>query len=335
MDVSVILCTWNNCRRLGVTLDAIGRCAIPASLAWELVVVNNNCSDETPRVVRSFEGRLPLVYVEEPRQGLSRARNAGRRAARGRLIVFTDDDVTPCAEWIALYAAAYRERPRGYYFGGPLVPDYEVGPPEPGLLRLAGLPVAGLDLGRRPRVAEVTERFMGANWACPADALDEAGEFDVALGLDASLGRRRVGEEWDLMERLRGRGTLPWYLPAAAVRHFVPDHKCRLPYLAGNWQAHGESTVLRGVAATTPFLGLHPALRSVCRDGPPRVAGAPLRAYLAAGRYGARWLLARAAGRKPYMAYAAWRFCLGAIAGHRKRRRLRADGAAAGPREAS
>jgi hypothetical protein len=35
MDLSIVLCTWNNCRRLAQTLDAIGRCAVPQRLNWE------------------------------------------------------------------------------------------------------------------------------------------------------------------------------------------------------------------------------------------------------------------------------------------------------------
>jgi glycosyltransferase involved in cell wall biosynthesis len=327
MDVSVILCTWNNSRRLALTLDAIARCTIPPSLAWEVVLVNNNCTDDTPSVARRLRDRLPLVYVEEPRQGLSRARNAGRRAATGRLIIFTDDDITPCADWIGVYWAAYRERPRGFCFGGRLIPEYETAPPEPELLRLASFPIAGLDWGASPRVLEPTDPMLGANWACPTDALRQVGDFDARLGLDASLGKRRVGEEWDLMERLRAHGVLPWYLPDAAVRHFVPDHKCRLAYLAGNWEAHGESAVVRPMVAS-PFLHRWPEFRPVCRDAGPRFAGAPVRAYLAAGRYRTRWLLARARGRKAYVEYASWRFCSGAIKGHRRRRRLKIDRAA-------
>lgn len=239
MHVSVMICTWNNCRRLALTLDAIGRCRIPAGLQWEVVIVNNNCTDDTPSVARSRRDRLPLVYVEERRQGLSRARNAGLQAATGRLVIFTDDDVTPCAEWVETYWAAYRDRPRGFYFGGRLTPDYETAAPEPDLYPLAAFPITGLDYGPRPRLLEPHERFLGANWACPADALRRVGHFDVHLGLDASLGKRRVGEEWDMMVRLRQHDILPWYVPEAVVAHFVPTHKCRLGYLAENWEAQG------------------------------------------------------------------------------------------------
>lgn len=319
MHVSVVMCTWNNARRLGVTLEAIGSCRIPSGLEWELVLVNNNCTDDTAAVVRRYFDRLPLVYVDEPRQGLSYARNTGVQCAKGDLVIFTDDDVTPCRDWIATYWAAFRARPHGFYFGGRLTPDYETVPPEPDLYPFASLPVTGLDWGASARLLEPHERFLGANWACPADALRLVGDFDVRLGLDASLGRRRVGEEWDLMERLRARDIRPWYLPDSVVAHFVPAHKCHVAYLAGNWEAQAYCAALSSVTAT-PFLCRHPRLVRGCTPGA-GVAGVPWRAWYEALLSGLRYLLARAQGGKGYEPYFCWRFYRGVIAGHRERRR--------------
>jgi len=319
MDLSIVLCTWNNARRLAVTLDAISRCRIPPTLRWELVLIANNCTDATADVARSFGGRLPLQHVVERRQGLSHARNTGVARARGRLVLFADDDITPCVEWMTAYWLAHRERPAGYYFGGPLTCEYETGPPEPEVFALAGIPVTGVDWGPVPRILEPHERFMGANWACPADALRAVGPFDPSLGLDASLGKRRVGEEWDMMQRLRERGLLPWCLPHAVVAHFVPAHKTRLEYTAANWEASGVYSARRS-ATSTPFLQRRPYLRPYCEDRPPRVAGVPWRAYQGAARFLLRWLLARMVGRKAYRHFASWRFCRGAIEGFRVRR---------------
>lgn len=320
VDVSVVVCTWNNCQRLALTLEAIGQCRIPPSVSWQLVLVDNNCTDETASVVQRFRDRLPLLCVEEPRQGLSHARNAGMQVASGQLIVFADDDITPCREWIATYWSAYQERPRGFYFGGRLTPEYEAGPPERALLPLAGFPIVGLDWGSHPKILESHERFLGANWACPAEALQRVGQFDVRLGLDASLGRRRVGEEWELMERLRRHAVLPWYLPDAVVAHYVPAHKCRLGYLAENWEAHGHRVGLDSMT-DTPLLRRWPQLRAGCRDGGFRIAGARWWAYYEAARWGFDYLLARLRGDKAYPAYAAWRFFRGVIRGHRERGR--------------
>jgi glycosyltransferase involved in cell wall biosynthesis len=322
MDLSIVLCTWNNCRRLAVTLEALSRCTVPPLLEWELVLVENNCNDATPRVASGFAERLPLRRVGEPRQGLSHARNTGMQAARGALIVFADDDITPCPGWIGAYWSAYQERPTGYYFGGPLTCEYESAPPEPALFALAGMPVTGLDWGPTARLLEPHELFLGANWACPAEALCAVGSFDPRLGLDASLGKRRLGEEWDLMKRLRSRGVLPWYLPTAAIAHFVPAHKSRLEYTASNWEGSGVYSASRSVTVT-PFLHRQPHLRAYCEDRPPRLRGVPWRAYAGAGSFLLRWLLARMAGKNGYRDYASWRFCRGAIAGFRERRTTR------------
>ena len=65
--ISVIMATWNNARRLRITLEALNRCAAPEGLRWELVLVANNCTDDTAPVAHSFHDRLPFVYLEEPR----------------------------------------------------------------------------------------------------------------------------------------------------------------------------------------------------------------------------------------------------------------------------
>ncbi|MGH9460276.1 MAG: glycosyltransferase family A protein, partial [Vicinamibacteria bacterium] len=146
-NLSVLISTWNRSQSLSQTLQSISRCTIPAGLRWELVLVNNNCTDDTDKVAKAFSEFLPIVYVKEPIQGLSRAKNTGLAAASGELILFTDDDVEPCEDWIALYWTSYRATPSGYYFGGPVVSRFELRPPDPELLEVAPPEVRGFEWG--------------------------------------------------------------------------------------------------------------------------------------------------------------------------------------------
>ena len=232
-NVSVMICTWNNSQRLAVTLGALSRCVIPDGLTWELIVVNNNCTDDTDWTVARFTSMLPIVYVHEPRQGLSNARNAGLGGAHGRLIIFTDDDVKPCPGWLAAYWAAYQAMPRGCYFGGPVESEFESGRPDEELLQIAMPSVKGMDWGPGPRRLIKGEDFAGANWACPTEAVAAAGGFDTSLGLDPSLSYMRGGEETDIMRRLRSAGVVPWYLPEARLSHFVPASKATVEHIGG------------------------------------------------------------------------------------------------------
>ena len=73
ITVSVVVCTWNRAALLAKGLEAIAALDVPAGCEWELVVVDNACTDDTPAVLERFAERLPLRRVSEPRLGLSRA----------------------------------------------------------------------------------------------------------------------------------------------------------------------------------------------------------------------------------------------------------------------
>ena len=238
-DVSIIISTWNNSKRLSLTLESFRNCRIPEGLKWELVLVNNNCTDDTDEVAGRFLDKLPIVYVKEPLQGLSRARNKGLETAQGELILFTDDDVKPCREWIITYWSAYQEKPSGYFFGGPIESEFESRTAfDNDLLMIAPESVKGLNLGEEVKILP-REYFIAANWACPASTIRELGSFDISKGLNVASGRIRAGEETGLMDRLRGKGWKACYLPEAKIKHFVPLSKCSLKHIAGRCEAYG------------------------------------------------------------------------------------------------
>jgi glycosyltransferase involved in cell wall biosynthesis len=303
MDVSVMIATWNNSRSLARTLEAITKCTVPAGLEWELIVVNNNCTDDTDNVVAAFGDRLPIVYVHEPEQGVSRARNTGLEAASGRLVIFTDDDVKPCLEWLAIYWSAYLQTPSGFYFGGPVQSEFEVEKPDDELLRLAPPSVRGLDFGPQPRKLASNEFLIGANWGCPGDALRSAGWFDLNTGLNPAAGEVRTGPETDLMMRLQRNGLAGWYLPEAVVIHFVPGKKCTLEHIAARAEANGA----------------YQARLSLGNRSVRTVGGIPRWMYPELARCWLQWKLARLRGAKGYREYVAFRRMVGFFRPYRQK----------------
>ena len=298
MDCSVVISTWNNSKRLALTLEAFCRCVLPPTVRWELVLVNNGCLEETRRVAEQFRSRLPLVYVNEPVVGVSRARNTGLAAASGRLLVFTDDDVTPCPQWLSAYWSAYQDRPVGYFFGGPIESKFEGGCPDPSLFHLAPCSVKGLDYGTTAKPLGSQHPFIAPNWACPAAILREVGGFDVRRGLNAVPGRVRVGSETHLMRQLRKQGWCGWYVPAARLTHFVPSNKSTPHHIAVRCEA---GTFDR--AEAFPW-SQHP--------------GRGLRLFVAAGLRMIEWWVVwrwRERSGKDACAYLKWREAVGWVAG--------------------
>src|SRR5688572_5191632 len=85
-DVSLIICTRNRASALRECLDKIA--AIKSQLRWELVVVDNNSSDNTADVIREFAAQapMPVRYALETRQGLGVARNCGWKHASAPIL---------------------------------------------------------------------------------------------------------------------------------------------------------------------------------------------------------------------------------------------------------
>jgi len=73
--ITVAICTWNRARLLDQTLNHMRNLQIPPDVDWELLVVNNNCTDQTDTVIERYEGDLPIRRLFEARPGLSHARN--------------------------------------------------------------------------------------------------------------------------------------------------------------------------------------------------------------------------------------------------------------------
>ncbi|MCA9399055.1 MAG: glycosyltransferase, partial [Candidatus Omnitrophica bacterium] len=176
--------------------------------------------------------------------GLSHARNAGLKVAQGELIIFTDDDVFPCPDWLSIYWKAYVKNSKQCFFGGPVESVYEGEKPDQGLLKWAPASVQGLDYGNEERFINSDEAFLAANWACSREALNKVGGFDPNLGLNPALNEVRTGEEKDIMNRLLEIGCQGLYLPQAKIGHFVPNDKCQFKHIMARREAYGREVAL-------------------------------------------------------------------------------------------
>jgi glycosyltransferase involved in cell wall biosynthesis len=274
IELSILISSWNNCSELDETLAAIRDCDRPTGLLWEVVVVNNNSTDDTASVLEKHKSNLPLVAVHEPRQGLSYGRNAAIRNARGKWFLFTDDDVRPEKGWIQAYVAAFRELGEEFFFGGPVTSIFLGDRPEPTLLSVATRAISGFSLEfSSPR--ETLRGFLSANWAAPADAVRKLGGFDVERGLNPERNEMRFGEEADLQVRLRAEGLKAVYLPTAEIGHIVPPEKCSAEYIFDRAEASaldlarfdppGIGRFLRLLVSFLCFFSLYHCMRATGR----------------------------------------------------------------------
>ena len=164
VNVSVVIPTYKRPDFLNHCLEALLRQQFP-SKAYEIIVVDDGCSEETRLLVNSFSeqaGPSPRVrYVAALHtQGPAAARNIGWRRARGEIIAFTDDDCLPDPDWLEEGLTALTEDLAGVS-GQVIVPIPD--PPsdyEKNVSRLAGC------------------QFVTANCFYRRSALEASGGFD-------------------------------------------------------------------------------------------------------------------------------------------------------------
>jgi glucosyl-dolichyl phosphate glucuronosyltransferase len=60
MLTTVAICTFDRAASLRRKLESLVAIRVPKDLLWEVVVVRNNCTDDTDEVVKEFGGRPPI-----------------------------------------------------------------------------------------------------------------------------------------------------------------------------------------------------------------------------------------------------------------------------------
>ena len=93
--ISVIICCYNSEWIIGRCLDALAAQEVGSGISWEIVVVDNNCSDGTPHIVEEFTAShndLNVVLVKESKPGLLSARIKGINTAKYAYAIYCDDD---------------------------------------------------------------------------------------------------------------------------------------------------------------------------------------------------------------------------------------------------
>ncbi len=201
--VSVVISVYNNPEGLTACLEAlVGQ---QTTRSFEVVVVDDASTADLGMVRSAFTPRLTLQWHRLPHNsGPATARNAGIRAARGDLILFTDGDCRPEPQWLEALA-----RP----FDDPAVRGAK------GVYR-----TDQTDVVARLAQLEFEERYDLLATFSDIDFVDTySGAFRrvdlLAVGGFDTTFRRADNEDVDLSFRLKARGGRFVFVPDAVVWH--------------------------------------------------------------------------------------------------------------------
>jgi glycosyltransferase involved in cell wall biosynthesis len=220
ISVSIIICTRNRADSLHLTLESIGKAVVPPGWNVELILVDNGSTDSTEATVASTKlPNLPIRYIREERKGKGYAYNTGMDAARGRVFLFTDDDVRVPINWIEAMNRPVLEGKADAVQGGIR--------PAPHLERpwLTGMLRAWLAAVENPECPPEGV-LVGANMSFASDVFASTGGFDPRLGPGAA----GFYEDTLFGLVLKRAGKRISYQPAISVEHHFDPNRLRLGY---------------------------------------------------------------------------------------------------------
>jgi glycosyltransferase involved in cell wall biosynthesis len=258
MKISVVIPTRNNSHRFATPLKTLLQQTL-APTDYEVIVVDNGSTDETPQILARLSEQAPqLRWVTEPIPGKSSARNRGIREAQGELIIFIDDDILVEGDHLEKHQRYHLEASQAVAVLGAVI---DISPMEPGWLQ---------------------DYFQARQWLSSPQTRVKPGWAYVAT--DTLSVKRETLEQvkmrsgsmptyFDLDFKMRQDGELGFRLHQIGVKFiFANDIICRHNH-PRNLQAMVNRSYGIGYA-TAQFIKKHPETKPILEE--PHLPTAPL-----------------------------------------------------------
>jgi len=220
IKISAIISTYNRANYLEKLFNSILSQTIDTD-TYEIVIVNNNCTDNTEELCKNFiieNKNIHVTYCIETSQGLSFGRNRGIKESKGEIVTFLDDDAFIAPDFFETTLSFFEKHPEVNAIGGKILLHYLNKKPKwynPFMASLLGY----FNKGDKEHIF-ATDYFRGSNMSFRKVIFQKHGNFNTSLG---RVGKNLHGsEEKELFYRFKKNGEQMWYVPSAIVYHLVP-----------------------------------------------------------------------------------------------------------------
>lgn len=243
--ISHIICTYNRAAYLPKALKALAHQNYPDYNDFEVVIINNNSTDDTQSIVEDFIRRYPnvmVVYAHEEKQGLSNARNKAIEVSNAEWLAFLDDDAYVDADYTLNLVNFIKSNPNIKAIGGPILLDFES--PKPSwYTHYLGSLFGYFKPYKTSRFFTKNFYPRGSNMIFHRTLFEKYGNFNPNLG---RIGRNMMGsEEKDMFQRIYEGNEQVFYLHTAIINHLVPDFRTELDFVKKQSIGVGRSEHVR------------------------------------------------------------------------------------------
>ncbi|HYW34287.1 MAG TPA: glycosyltransferase [Balneolaceae bacterium] len=241
--ISVIICTYNRAEYLQDTLKSLLQTDTAVD-QFEVLIIDNNSTDETPDVIQSAIADFPKIqikHIKESKQGLSHARNRGIRESSAPILLFLDDDITVHLDFLATWVSFFRQYPQASGGGGKIHVQFD--DPRPTWMSYFLLPLLGYhDLGNSIKKYPSNKYPFGGNMAFRREIFEKYGTFNTQLGRIGS--GKMASEEKEFYRRLSDNEGI-YYVPNAFIHHRVNKQRLTKTFIKKQALGLGKSIALQ------------------------------------------------------------------------------------------
>lgn len=255
-DFTVAIPTYNGENRLPEVLDRLRSQINTEKFSWEVLVIDNNSTDNTKKVVENSQKNwienCPLRYYQEHKQGAGFARQRAIKEAKSELIGFLDDDNLPKENWLASAYNFAQEHPRSGAFGSQIHPLYEVEPPD-NFAKIAPF-LAITERGEKPLLYQPYSKLLppSAGLVVRKQAwLENVPDKLILTG--RANGKMLTSEDLEVLSHIQQSDWEIWYNPAMEIYHKIPHWRLEKSYLISLIRGIGLSRHVTRMVGVKPW----------------------------------------------------------------------------------
>ncbi|BAY88581.1 MULTISPECIES: hormogonium polysaccharide biosynthesis glycosyltransferase HpsE [unclassified Tolypothrix] len=260
IEFTVAIPTFNGASRLPKLLEKLQNQLDTENFSWEIIVVDNNSTDNTAEVIQSYQENwqcpYPLKYCFEARQGAAYARKRAVQEAKGELIGFLDDDNYPEPNWVAAAYNFGKNHPKAGAYASQIHAQWEVEPPE-NFQRIEPF-LAITKRGDIPLLYKAANKLLppSAGLVVRRQAWLESVPNKVIL-TGRVKGNMLTSEDLEMLSYLQESGWEIWYNPNMKIFHEIPSWRLQKDYLIPFFKGIGLSRHV------TRMLGVKPCAKPI------------------------------------------------------------------------
>lgn len=242
--LSIIITTYNASDFITETFNRLLQMQKVPDLPWEIIVVDNNSTDDTLKTVNTFQSTFPnLIVKNEAKQGVGFASLRGMQEAKYEYIGIIDQDNWVHANWMINSVTHMDNSPNAGIICGKGIPVFESNPPD-WFMRFQNNFAVG-EQSKQNGPAPNPDTFY-YNAGCimrktPVNQIMEAG-FQPLL-ISRSEKRVLAGDDTEIQLLLRLLGWEIHYQGDITFDHFMPNKRLSYKYFRDLRKGLGASSV--------------------------------------------------------------------------------------------